>query len=118
MNWYLAKIVYRIVCGAGEHTPQFDEQLRLIDAASLADAFAKAASIGVDEEETFSNQKQQMVQWQFVNVAELYHLSGLVDGAEVYSQIREVEDAAAYTTFVHQKARNIRDKSYTQLRTA
>ena len=32
MNWFLAKIVYRIVCGKGEHTPQFDEQLRLIGA--------------------------------------------------------------------------------------
>ena len=30
MKWYLAKIVYRIICGEGNHTPQFDEQLRLI----------------------------------------------------------------------------------------
>jgi hypothetical protein len=118
MNWYLAKIVYRIVCGAGEHTPQFDEQLRLVEAASLEDAFAKAATIGVDEEDTFCNQKQQLVQWRFVDVAELYHLSGLVDGAEVCSQIREVEDATAYTTFVHQKARNIRDQTYIHARTS
>ena len=33
MNWYLAKIVYRILCGEGEHTAQFDEQLRLVSAA-------------------------------------------------------------------------------------
>ena len=32
MNWYLAKFVYRIVCGNGNHIPQFDEQLRLITA--------------------------------------------------------------------------------------
>ena len=32
MNWYLAKIVYRIICGQGNHTAQFDEQLRLIQA--------------------------------------------------------------------------------------
>ncbi|MEP7129294.1 MAG: DUF4288 domain-containing protein, partial [Chitinophagales bacterium] len=29
MNWYLAKIVFRIICGDGLHQPQFDEQLRL-----------------------------------------------------------------------------------------
>jgi hypothetical protein len=27
MKWYLAKMVFRIICGEGEHTPQFDEQL-------------------------------------------------------------------------------------------
>jgi len=27
MNWYLAKLVFRIICGDGDHTPQFDEQL-------------------------------------------------------------------------------------------
>ena len=32
MKWYLAKIIYRIICGEGIHTPQFDEQLRLIHA--------------------------------------------------------------------------------------
>ena len=34
MNWYLAKIVYRIICGDGNHTAQFDEQLRLVQLAS------------------------------------------------------------------------------------
>ena len=30
MNWYLSKIIFRIICGEGRHTPQFDEHLRLI----------------------------------------------------------------------------------------
>ena len=46
MNWYLAKIVYRIYCGDGEHTGQFDEQLRLIAAETKEDAFHKAQTIG------------------------------------------------------------------------
>jgi hypothetical protein len=46
MNWYLAKIVYRIICGDGDHTAQFDEQLRLIYAANKEDAFYKAQHIG------------------------------------------------------------------------
>jgi len=34
MNWYLAKMVFRIICGEGNHTAQFDEQLRLISGES------------------------------------------------------------------------------------
>ena len=25
MNWFLAKIIFRIVCGNGDHAPQFDK---------------------------------------------------------------------------------------------
>ena len=104
MNWYLAKIVYRIICGNGNHTAQFDEQLRLVAAANEHDAFDKATAIGKREADIFMNQKQQLVQWQFVNVAELYPLSELIDGAELYSRVNEVDDAASYITFVHHKA--------------
>ena len=45
MNWFLAKIVYRIVCGDGDHTPQFDEQLRLVQATDESSAFEKAKAI-------------------------------------------------------------------------
>ena len=53
MNWYLTKIVFRIVCGEGKHTPQFDEQLRVIAADNKEEAFYKARAIGKDEEEFF-----------------------------------------------------------------
>ncbi len=44
MYWFLAKIVYQIVCGEGNHTAQFDEQLRLVQAADENEAFDKAQS--------------------------------------------------------------------------
>ena len=62
MNWFLAKIVYRIVCGEGIHQPQFDEQLRLIHATCEGEALVKAKQIGVAEEVQFSNQQQHLVQ--------------------------------------------------------
>ena len=68
MNWYLAKIVYRIICGEGNHVGQFDEQLRLVTASNKEDAFQKAQFIGKQEEEFFLNDRQQLVQWQFINV--------------------------------------------------
>lgn len=107
MNWYIAKMVFRIVCGEGDHTPQFDEQLRLIHAASKEEAFQKAHDMGRQEEETFCNRKQQLVHWQFINVAELLRLSNLIDGAEVYSRIEERDNAEAYIHTVNKKAENI-----------
>jgi hypothetical protein len=107
MKWYLAKFVFRIVCGEGQHTPQFDEQLRLIAGSNKEEAFNKAQAMGKQEEETFYNRKEQLVQWQFVNISELYLLSELIDGAELYSRIEEKENAEAYIYTVNQKAENI-----------
>lgn len=107
MQWYLAKIVFRILCGDGEHVAQFDEQLRLIAAESKEEAFRKAQQTGKTEEETFMNRKNQLVQWQFINVSELYKLSELIDGAELYSRIEEKENADGYIYTVNQKAENI-----------
>lgn len=107
MNWYLAKIVYQIICGNGQHTPQFDEQLRLINAESKEDAFQKANYLGKSEEEIFFNNNEQLVHWLFINVAELLLIGELKDGAELYSHIEEKENADAYILTTHQKASNI-----------
>ena len=115
MNWYLTKIVYQIICGHGAHTPQFDEQLRLICAGNEEEAFNKAVQIGHSEEEVFRNAENDLVQWKFINIAELYRLSQLIDGAELYSRIQETDDAASYTHAVHQKAAAIREKMIPQL---
>jgi len=110
MNWYLAKVVYRIICGDGEHTPQFDEQLRLINAFDQDEAFNKASEIGFNEQETFYNEKRQLVRWKFINVSEIHPLNHLIDGAELYSRINEVDDAEAYTELVHHKASYLRER--------
>ena len=109
MNWFLAKITYQIICGDGDHTPQFDEQLRLIGAADEKEAFYKARSIGHNEQDTFYNQKQQMVQWVFINVSELNQLD-LVDGAELYSRITEQDHAGRYIDLIHLKAEDIQSR--------
>jgi len=108
MNWYLAKMVFRIICGDGNHTAQFDEQLRLILASSKEEAFHKAQLLGGKEEEIFFNRNQQLVQWQFISVSELYQLNELIDGAELYSRIEEKEHAETYLHIIHKKAEQIR----------
>ena len=107
MNWYLSKIVYRIICGDGDHTAQFDEQLRLIYARTKDEAFLKAQQIGKKEEETFFNSKRELVKWQFINVSELYRVGEMIDGAEIYSRIEERENGDAYMDIINKKAQGI-----------
>lgn len=107
MNWFLVKIVFRIICGDGRHTPQFDEQLRLVQAHSNTDAFYKAQELGQQEEETFYNNKKQLVQWQFINVYEVYRLNQLIHGAEIFSRIDEKYDAEEYIRTIHARAARI-----------
>jgi len=110
MKWYLAKIVFRIICGNGSHTAQFDEQLRLVGATNAEQAFNKAQQMGQNEQESFYNQHQQIVQWKFINVAELHLLAEMTDGAELYSSIKESEDADLYCDSVHRKAKHIKER--------
>jgi hypothetical protein len=104
MNWYLTKLVYQIICGDGNHTPQFDEQLRLIKASNSAQALDKARNIGNTESETFFNDEQQIVQWKFIDVCGLLPIVELSDGAEVYSQIQEYSDESGYLKMIKDKA--------------
>ena len=108
MQWYLSKIIFRIICGEGNHTPQFDEQLRLIAANDEEEAFQKAQALGEKEQDRFYNQEQQLVQWKFINVAELYRLSNLLDGAEMYSRIQETDDPEGYIDLANRRAEHIR----------
>lgn len=115
MDWFLAKLIFRIVCGNGNHTPQFDKQLRLIQAEDETEAFDKALAIGKKEQSSFLNQKESLVQWEFINVCELYRLSALIDGAELYSRVQEVDNADLYISIVNKKAAHIQEKSTHQL---
>lgn len=109
MNWYIAKLVFQIICGEGNHIAQFDEQLRLLQAGDEDEAFIKAKELGISETDTFFNQREQMVQWKFISISELYQLS-LIDGAELHSKISEVDDAVSYINLVDAKAEQIKQK--------
>lgn len=109
MKWYLAKIVYRIICGEGNHTPQFDEQLRLLYAEDDMHAFQKARLTGEKEEDQFLNNSQKPVHWKFLDVSELYPLEAIVDGVELHSRIIEDDDADDYVRAVNLKAKYLHE---------
>ena len=104
MNWYVAKIVFRIVSGDGNHHAQFDEQLRLISAESEYEAFEKANSIGHINQDSFMNNQSEPVRWQFIDVAEINQISELADGTELHYQIHEAPDADLYMAWAHHKS--------------
>jgi hypothetical protein len=111
MKWYLAKIIYRIVCGDGMHTPQFDEQLRLVSAEDDLHAFQKARLMGEREQDSFLNNSSKPVQWQFIDVAELHSLDSLIDGAEMYSRICEEENPDQYIRSTKLRANHLFENS-------
>ena len=111
MKWYLAKLVFRIICGEGNHTPQFDEQLRLLFAENEMHAFQKARILGDSEEDNFLNNEQKPVHWKFIDVSELHALNELIDGAEIYSRINEEDNPDEYTRIVNRRAKFIHERS-------
>jgi hypothetical protein len=110
MQWYIAKIVFRIISGEGNHKPQFDEQLRLIHASNEIEAFQQARELGLSEQDVFENVNNSTVEWRFIDIPEMHKFPGLVDGVEIYSRIMEEEDAERYTDIVQKKAEHIRDR--------
>ena len=114
MRWYLAKIVYRIICGDGKHTPQFDEQLRLIQANDSFQAFQKARVLGHREQDNFLNTEEKPVHWKFLDVTELLEINEFNDGLEIYSQIKEEPNANLYISNIKKKANHLQQSSLEQ----
>ncbi len=103
MNWYIAKLVYQFTCGSGQHTAQFNEQLRLIVAEDALHAFYKARLIG--ERETAAVVANGVaINWKFIDVTDILPINILADGAEVWSQTNEDADAGSYIRSTQQKA--------------
>jgi hypothetical protein len=104
MTWFIAKLVFSISTAQQNHKPQFDEQLRLISAENTEEAFLKARALGLRGEDSFLNDINHRVRWEFINVSEIVPLGSLEDGTEVYSRVHETEEAKSYIQGVHQRA--------------
>jgi len=113
MKRFLAKLIFNINIDNGNHTSQFDEQIRLIESNDLESAFHKARYLGKQEEETFINREHKLVHWKFIDVAELYPLENIKDGEQVYSLTHEKEDVNSFIDFVRTKSMVIQAKTLT-----
>lgn len=107
MNWYLTKMVFRIIFGKGEHKAQFEEQIRIIAAPTAEAALEKANNFALAEKIQVKD-SGSLVKWQFVTITELYRLHNFIDGAEVFSQLREEENGDLYEEMMYRKAEHVR----------
>jgi Domain of unknown function (DUF4288) len=107
MNWYMAKCVYQVITGCGNHKPQFDEQWRLIRADEFAWALEKATILGRLGECSFVNSKMETVNWKFINVVDVYPITSLQDGEEIYASTEEPKDADDYLDMIQAKAERL-----------
>lgn len=108
MPMFIAKIVFNIVTGQEGSRSQFEEQLRLVDAVNLEEAYLKARAIGIGEEEELLRDGQPSIKWQFVDVTDLLPLPSLTTGSEIYSQIHETEESREYIHNIHQRGMALR----------
>lgn len=111
MNWYITKLVFNIDIENGKNNAQFDEQLRMIKAESIDEAFFKARAFGKSEEAMFVNTNKKLVNWKFIDVSEIQLVNELSDGAEIYTSTHETEEVNAYINFVRHKAMVIQTES-------
>lgn len=108
MNWYITKIVFNVSESVGPQTSRFDEQLRLVTAESKEEAFIKARTMGLHEEDVRYYDTTKRSKWEFINVSEVIPLHNLDDGIALYSRIHETKEASTYINVIHQKAIAIR----------
>lgn len=113
MQRYLVKLMFNINIDNGNHASQFDEQIRIVEAYSLEAAFQKARTIGRKEEEIFINNESKMVNWQFIDVVDVYELESIKDGEQVYSTTHENTERSSFINYIRQKAMVIQAKSLT-----
>lgn len=114
MNWYLTKMVFRIICGNGNHMAQFEEQIRII-AAPTAEAALEKGQIMAITEKMQANDSGSLVKWKFVSITEMYRLHNFIDGAELFSQFREEENGDLFEEMMHRKAEHVRDNLQNRL---
>lgn len=104
MKWYLVKMVYQVVSGNGNHTPQFDEQFRMIKADELDWAWEKANVLGALGECNFLNYHRKEVKWIFIAVTDIQEIKAMEDGMQLFGRTEEPNDVEEYITLT--KARS------------
>ncbi|KYP16557.1 DUF4288 domain-containing protein [Flavihumibacter sp. CACIAM 22H1] len=110
MSYYLATICYEIICGEGKHTPQFEEQVRLLDAGTREQAMQAAQEIGNQELLSWQYNQATKVEWKFLGIKELSCLPDLFHGAELYQQHHEIEHADGYRNYIKDKTIQLQRK--------
>jgi hypothetical protein len=109
MNWFTAKLVFKIDI-AGKPAQQFDEQIRLIEAADMQEAFIKSQEIGRGQQVSFTGSNNQLRKWVFLGTSSITPINRLHDGVQCFSITNETEEPETYTTFVQERNRQFEQR--------
>ena len=104
MNAYLVTLVFQIAIENQTGNTQFDEQIRILKADCHEDAWEKAHTLGLEEEEHFFNIHKEKVSWKFIAPADVVPMHGLPDGGQVYSLTHETDDAEMFISRIQAKS--------------
>jgi len=96
MKWFAVNCIYQVICGEGKHTPQFNEQTRLIQAKGVRQALSKANLNAVYFNPSLNNCQGDKIVWKFLGVGGISEIVELIDGAEISSKIVEPKSVSLY----------------------
>lgn len=108
MNWYLARMIFQIVCGDESRPARFNEQWRLIRADEICWAREKATILGHLDSQQEQNRAEK-IQWKFITVADIFEVPHETDGAHVFSTTEESEDADHYLALITARSKQLVD---------
>jgi hypothetical protein len=111
MKTFIAKLIFNININQDIDSSQFDEQIRIIKADSVHEAYHKAKSIGLKEAEAFVNPKMQIIEWKFINVSDIYDMDSYEEGEQLYSQTIFENDCQNYIQFLLEKSKKFQEKN-------
>ncbi|WP_017256883.1 DUF4288 domain-containing protein [Pedobacter arcticus] len=109
MNWFVAKLIFEIETQDSKH-PQFDEQLRLIEAVNEELALEMAYQLGSMQQEEIINSNNHQVAWKFVAVTEIENIGEIAHGKEIHYKINEPEQVEQYLALVSVKAAQLKNR--------
>lgn len=96
MKWFAIDCIYQIICGEGKHSPQINEQVRLVQAKNAVEALQKVKQQAGNYNASFKNCEGGEVKWSFIDVGAITEIDKPADGVEVSSKILEPKSIEAY----------------------
>lgn len=108
-NWFAVKMIFQIEDKEKTY-PQFDEQIRLIDAVNEELALEMAHQIGMMQQEELLTSNEQKLNWCFIAVTEIQHLGDIEHGKEIHYQISEPAEINTYLQIVKEKAEGLKNR--------
>ena len=111
MKKYLIKLIFQVKFENEERHAQFDEQVRLIEAHGIEDAYLKAQAIGKKEEEVIGNKARGSVSWCFIGIPEIYELERSADGDQIFGNTIFENDPHSYIGYIRQRAMEFQVKN-------